>query len=96
MKRFQARRGNGRFTKNTMENTFGLHCAGCPHADCRRLNPSRVGEPAPTTCHACGRSLIAEESAPGWDADMQTLDDEHGEGRDPWVDGGLHTVRGRW
>jgi hypothetical protein len=46
-----------------MENTFGLHCAVCPHADCRRLNPSRVGEPLPTVCHACGRSLSGEPPA---------------------------------
>jgi transposase-like protein len=60
MARRQARRGNGRFTGNTMENTFGLHCDVCPHEDCRRLNPSRVDEPRPHTCHACGRPLQSE------------------------------------
>lgn len=60
MKRWQARRGNGRFTGNTMENTLGLHCAICPQPDCGALNPSRVGEPRPTVCHRCGRSLIDE------------------------------------
>lgn len=57
MKHFQARRGNGRFTGNTMENTFGLHCEVCPNAECRRLNPSKVGEPRPEYCHACGQAL---------------------------------------
>ncbi len=56
-RRFQARRGNGRFAANTMENTFGLHCEVCPYEDCRRLNPSPVGEPRLETCHACGRDL---------------------------------------
>lgn len=65
MRRLQARRGNGRFTRNTMENTFGLH-AGIHErkADgswCGAFNPSRVGEPRPETCHACGESLIASE-----------------------------------
>lgn len=55
MKRFQARRGNGRWTANTMENTFGLHCDVCEA--CRTLNPCGVGEPAPTHCHACGAPL---------------------------------------
>lgn len=58
MSRLQARRGNGRFTPNTMENTFGLHCAVCQ--ECRSLNPSRVGEPRPTHCHKCGAPLICE------------------------------------
>jgi hypothetical protein len=55
--RRQARRGNGRFTRNTMENTFGLHCDVCPNDECRRLNPSPVGAPRPTHCHACGAAL---------------------------------------
>ena len=55
MARFQARRGNGRFTQNTMENTFGLSVQVCPH--CRRLNPHPVGEKPRETCHACGKPL---------------------------------------
>lgn len=55
MKRWQARRGNGRFTGNTMENTFGLHCEVCP--SCRALNPWKVGESAPGRCHACGADM---------------------------------------
>jgi hypothetical protein len=62
MRRFQARRGNGKFTRNTMENTFGLHCDVCPNQACRRLSPYRVGEPRPQTCHACGASLIEEQA----------------------------------
>lgn len=63
MKRFQARRGNGRFIRNTMENTFGLHCAVCPYDDCRRLNPTPVGEPQPTHCHACQRPYVPPRGA---------------------------------
>ncbi len=58
-RRFQSRRGNGRFTRNTMENTFGLSVDVCPH--CRRLNPRAVGEPARETCHACGQPLKPAE-----------------------------------
>jgi hypothetical protein len=58
-KRFQARRRSGRFTRNTMENTFGLHVVVCEV--CRHLNPWNVGEAAPTKCHHCGASL--EEKA---------------------------------
>jgi len=57
-KRFQARRSNGRFTKNTLENTVGLHCEICPH--CRRFNPYGLHEPKPTQCHACGQLLEVE------------------------------------
>lgn len=55
MKRIQARRSSGRFTRNTMENTFGLHVEVCEHADCRRMNSWSVGAEKPTACHACGR-----------------------------------------
>jgi hypothetical protein len=55
MKRFQARRSSGRFTRNTTENTFGFHCIVC--AECRRFNPWNVGTPRPATCHACGKPL---------------------------------------
>lgn len=54
-RRFQARRGNGRFVRNTPENTLGLHIGVCPA--CRLLQPSRVGEPRPTKCHSCGAAL---------------------------------------
>lgn len=63
MRRRQARRANGKFTGNTMENTFGLHCQVCPHDDCRRFNPWPVGEPRPEACHACGRSLTVTTTA---------------------------------
>jgi hypothetical protein len=55
-KRFQARRGGGRFTRNTPENTLGLHIAIC--AACRTFNPYPVGEPMPATCHHCGEALV--------------------------------------
>lgn len=65
MKRYQARRGGGRFTRNTPENSLGLHIAIHERrADgtwCGALNPSRVGEPRPTHCHACGELLEAEK-----------------------------------
>jgi hypothetical protein len=54
-RRFQARRGNGRFTRNTMENTFGLSVDVCPH--CRRFNPRPAYEKAAENCHACGKPL---------------------------------------
>jgi hypothetical protein len=57
-KRFQARVGNGRFTRNTPENTMGLHIDVCPA--CRLLQPYGVGEPKPETCHTCGAPLTPE------------------------------------
>jgi hypothetical protein len=66
--RFQARRGNGRFTRNTMENTFGLHVGVHERKAsgewCGSMNPSRVGEPRPTHCHACGEPLSADAVDP--------------------------------
>lgn len=56
-RRFQARRGNGRFARNTMENTFGLSVEVCPWEDCRRFNPRAVGERKAERCHACGRRM---------------------------------------
>jgi predicted amidophosphoribosyltransferase len=53
--RFQARAGGGRWTRNTMENTFGLHTGICP--SCNGFNPSGVGEPRPEVCHHCGAAL---------------------------------------
>ena len=61
MKRYQSRRGNGRFIKNTMENTFGLHVEICPH--CRICNPYKVNEPKPEKCHDCGKFLREPEES---------------------------------
>lgn len=58
-----------------MENTFGLHCAVCPHDDCRRLNPSKVGEPRPTICHACGQPLDPDRRLPETSVESQTYID---------------------
>lgn len=74
-RRLQDRRGNGRFTRNTTENTFGLHNTICPNPDCRRFNPWPVVEldPAtgftrpgtkPTHCHACGAALEPDKVTP--------------------------------
>jgi hypothetical protein len=67
MRRFQARRSSGRFTGNTMENTFGLHAGvhgrKTDGSWCGSFNPSRVGEPRPTHCHACGEALAEEPEA---------------------------------
>lgn len=52
MKRFQARRGNGRFQRNTLENTMGLRAGVCPH--CRSFNPSPTAEAAREFCAHCG------------------------------------------
>jgi hypothetical protein len=40
MRRFQTRRGNGRFQRNTLANTFGLHAPACP--SCRSFNTHGV------------------------------------------------------
>jgi len=62
MKHHQARRSNGRFIRNTLENTFGLSAPVCPN--CRRFNPYRLGlEPKPTHCHACGHPLTEVQQA---------------------------------
>ncbi len=63
-RRFQSRRGNGRFTRNTMENTFGLHVPVCPDPACRRFNPHSVGTPAPEKCHACGAPMLPTTASP--------------------------------
>ena len=54
-KRFQSRRGSGRFTRNTLQNCFGLRAPVCP--SCRSFNPHGVDEPVPEKCHACGSAL---------------------------------------
>jgi hypothetical protein len=58
MKRHQARKGNGRFIKNTIENTFGLHCIFCPN--CGIGNPYGLAEERPSKCHSCEKDLISE------------------------------------
>ncbi len=55
MRRLQARRMGGRFTRNTLENTVGLHVGICDA--CNRFNPSPVGEPRPSVCKHCGMPL---------------------------------------
>lgn len=55
MKRFQARKNNGRFTRNTMENTFGLHTDVCKK--CRQIISWSVGDKKPEKCHSCGELL---------------------------------------
>jgi rubrerythrin len=56
VRRIQARRGNGRFTRNTLGNTFGLRAWVC--ASCRRFNTTGVGAGPPTVCHACGEPFV--------------------------------------
>lgn len=60
MKRFQARRGSGRFTRNTMENTFGLRVVVC--AGCRGCNPHGCREPRPEKCGQCGAAPLVDAS----------------------------------
>jgi hypothetical protein len=62
-RRFQSRRGNGRFTRNTLENTFGLSAPVCPV--CRSFNPHPAGEPTPEKCHSCGAPLTPDAKAGG-------------------------------
>jgi hypothetical protein len=67
VKRHQSRRGNGRFQRNTLENTFGLRALVC--VTCRSFNTHGLGEARPTTCHACAKPLVdiadATEAQPG-------------------------------
>lgn len=55
MKQYRARLSNGRFTRNTLENTFGLHCDICPK--CNGCIPYGVNEAPPQKCHHCGEKL---------------------------------------
>lgn len=55
MRRKQSRLGNGRFTRNTLENCFGLHCIWCP--SCGIGNPYGVTEVKPKNCHNCNAEL---------------------------------------
>ncbi len=67
MKRFQARVGNGRFARNTPENTLGMHFN--VHGRkvngewCGAFNPSTLGQPLPEKCHACGEPLHGDDEA---------------------------------
>lgn len=72
MKRYQARRVNLPFARNTLENTCGLHGNWC-HA-CGGFSPSKVGEPRPTHCQHCGSALrlddqptVTEDEVPSGD-----------------------------
>ena len=67
-RRIQARIGNGRFTRNTFENTLGLHSYICPGGDgewCGAIVTWPVGTEAPDACHRCGRILVRETCAHG-------------------------------
>lgn len=61
MGRLYARKQNGRFTRPTLENMFGLTAPSCP--GCHRLNPHPVNQPPPGTCHACGAPMKPEAAA---------------------------------
>lgn len=55
-KRYQARKSNGRFTRNTIQNIFGLQVFACPH--CGRFNTYGARESRPQICHNCNGPLI--------------------------------------
>jgi hypothetical protein len=59
------RRGNGRFTRNTLANTFGLNVEICERPACWRMTPYALGEQKPTVCQACKLPFEALPSAPG-------------------------------
>lgn len=65
--RFQARRSNGRWERNTLSNTFGLrdgmHGRKADGSWCGGLNPSGLHEAAPTTCGHCGEALTPDATA---------------------------------
>jgi hypothetical protein len=67
-RRFQARRGNGRFVRNTPENTMGMHMnihgRKADGSWCGSFNPSTVGQPRPERCHSCGETLLTQEPTP--------------------------------
>ena len=62
VRRFQSRRSNGRFQRNTLENTFGLKAWVC--IECRRFIPLNVGEPKPETCPHCEKPFKDISEAP--------------------------------
>ncbi len=63
MKRIQARRAGGKFTRNTPENSLGLHMnihgRKANGEWCGAFNPSTVGSERPTICHACNEPIAA-------------------------------------
>ena len=63
MKRFQSRRGGGQFTRNTMENTFGLHVDVCE--SCRSFVPYSINEAPPNACPRCSAVIVREKCAVG-------------------------------
>lgn len=68
MRRFQARRANGRFRQNRIEDLgmhFNVHERKVNGDRCGALNPSKVGEPRPETCSHCGEPLTIQEEAVG-------------------------------
>lgn len=62
-RRIQNRTYGGRFTQNTVENTFGLHLQVCPWSDCGQFNPRDIGEPAKISCKRCTRPLVKDPQA---------------------------------
>ena len=63
-RRFQSRRGNGQWQRNTLENTMGLSVDICPNPECRRFNPRAAYEKPAENCHACGKPLHPKAEAP--------------------------------
>lgn len=74
MKRHQARRANGRFARNTLENCFGLRALICTcgainsygrkPAECvgSFIDPAAFNQwDVPTCCHRCGAALDSKE-----------------------------------
>lgn len=61
-RRFQARRANGRFQRNTMASVFGMKVWVC--AECRGCNPKNLGQPAPSKCAQCGVPFVEADLSP--------------------------------
>jgi hypothetical protein len=59
-RRIQARR-SGRFTRNTPENTLGLHLNICER--CGGFNPTPLGEAPPSTCRHCDQPITHTDNA---------------------------------
>jgi len=72
--RFQARKSNGRFMPNTLENTLGLSIVVC--SNCGRFNPYPAYTHKPDTCHNCGASLtpLGADAIISEQSDEQTVD----------------------
>ena len=61
MNKLQARRSNGRWTKNTLQNTFGLDTIICKN--CGAIHPYNSRDPReikPNKCRDCGFEFKAE------------------------------------